>query len=420
MTLRRYAWLVVGLLWVVACLNYLDRQVIFSVFPLIRSEMKVDDAQLGLISTVFLWVYGLASPFGGYLADRIGRKKVLVLSLLVWTIVTLFTGYVADFRQLLLARALMGLSEACYLPAALALIAELHGQGSRSLATGIHQSGLYAGMALGGVMGGWMGERHGWRAPFIVLGIVGLAYAMALVKGIRPGTGDEHKTVPGEARLGASLAEVLRLPGYFGMLTAFAAFAIVNWIVYTWLPLYIFERYRMSLTSAGFSATFYLQAASFAGIVAGGWVADRWSRSSRKGRVLTQVIGVGIAAPFLFLVGVTGSVPVLVAALLAFGWGKGFYDCNTMPVLAQVARPEVLATGYGIFNLVGCVAGGAMAAAAGLLKPTIGLSGAIQISSFLLLASAISLQYVGRALDKESSPPGTKCSRPEFSGGPLR
>ena len=171
------------------------------------------------------------------------------------------------------------------------------------------------------------------------------------------------------------------------------------------LPLYIFERFQVSLASAGFSATFYLQVASFAGILIGGWVADRWSRTSAKGRVLTQALGIGAAAPFLFLVGAAGSVPILVAALIAFGIGKGFFDANAMPVLAQVARPELRATGYGIFNLAGCVAGGGMAAAAGALKPAIGLSGAIQISAGLLFASAVSLFFVGRVLAHASEKP---------------
>ena len=393
----RYAWLAVALLWVVACLNYLDRQVIFSVFPLVRSEMKLDDLQLGLLSTVFLWVYGFASPFGGYLADRIGRKRVVVISLAIWTTVTLLTGYVRDFPQLLVARALMGLSEACYLPAALALIAELHDKRRVSLATGVHQSGLYAGMAFGGVVGGWMGERDGWRAPFILLGVIGLLYAGVLAKGLRrdtPGAITAASSTP----IGTSLSEVLRVPGYFGMLAAFTGFAIANWVVYTWLPLYIFDQFRLSLTSAGFSATFYLQVASFAGILAGGWLADRWCRYSPKGRVLTQALGIAVAAPFLFLVGVTSSIVTLIAALIAFGIGKGFYDANTMPALAQVARPHIRATGYGIFNLFGCVVGGAMAAAAGALKPAIGLSGSIQISALLLLATAFALLLVARTL----------------------
>ena len=390
----RYPWLAVALLWVVACLNYLDRQVIFAVFPIIRAEMRVTDFQLGLLSTVFLWVYGFASPFGGYLADRLGRKKVLVLSLGIWTTVTFLTGFVQDFTQLLVARALMGLSEACYLPAALALIADLHQRETRSLATGVHQSGLYAGIALGGAIGGWLGELHGWRAPFLVLGAVGILYVVVLVNGLRadsPSTGQSAA-----APLATAMAEVFHLPGYPGMLAAFTGFAVANWVVYTWLPLYIFERFQLTLASAGFSATFYLQIASFVGILAGGWLADSWTRSNPKARILTQAVGLGAAAPFLFLVGSAGSVMMLVLALIAFGVGKGFYDANTMPVLAQVARPSIRATGYGIFNMVGCVVGGAMAAGAGAMKPVIGLAGAIQLSAVVLLLSALVLVWVGR------------------------
>ncbi|HWC97755.1 MAG TPA: MFS transporter [Candidatus Sulfopaludibacter sp.] len=400
MSSQRYAWLVVALLWVVACLNYLDRQVIFSVFPLLRAEMRLDDFQLGLLSTVFLWVYGLASPFGGYLADRAGRRKVLILSLAIWTTITLLTGYVRNFQELLIARGLMGLSEACYLPAALALISDLHGKSTRSRATGIHQSGLYAGIAFGGAIGGWMGERHGWRSPFIVLGIVGVVYSIVLAKGLR---GDSDGARAPATPVMAAFGEVVRLPGFAGMLAAFTGFGVANWVVYTWLPLYIFERFRVSLTSAGFSATFYLQVASFAGILAGGWEADRWSRTTVKGRVLTQALGLAAASPFLFLVGAAGSIPILVAALIAFGIGKGFFDANTMPVLAQVARPELRATGYGIFNLAACVVGGAMAAAAGALKPAIGLSGAIQVSAVMLFASAMALLLVGRVLARAAA-----------------
>lgn len=400
MNAQRYAWLIVALLWVVACLNYMDRQVMFSVFPLVRAEMGLDDFQLGLLSTAFLWTYGLASPFGGYLADRLGRKKVLIASLAIWTTITVLTGCARDFHELLAARALMGLSEACYLPAALATIADLHGKGTRSLATGIHQSGLYAGMAFGGLAGGWMGERHGWRAPFLALGLAGLVYVLALAKGLRREKSPNRTGAAAAPGLFTSLREVLRLPGYSGMLAAFTALAVANWVAYTWMPLYMFERFHMSLTSAGFSATFYLQAASFAGILAGGWLADRWSRFSAQGRVFTQVIGIAIAAPFLLLVAAAGSATVLVAALIAFGIGKGFYDANAMPVLAQVARPEIRATGYGIFNFAGCVAGGAMTAAAGALKPRIGLSGAIALSALLLLASAGALFAAGRRIGR--------------------
>jgi MFS family permease len=390
-------WLLVALLWFVALLNYLDRQVVFSLFPLLEKDLHASPVHLGLTSTVFLWVYGLLSPFAGYIADRFGRVRVVLGSLLVWSVVTWITGMARNVNELLWARALMGLSEACYLPAALALIVENQREDRRSLATGLHQSGLYTGMVLGGAWGGWMGDHYGWRPVFSILGGIGIAYFGVLYLGLRRfATG----SLPSSSRgFATSVAELAKLPGFLLLTAVFTAFAVQNWIVYTWLPAYLYERFHMTLAGAGFSATFYIQAASFGGIIFGGWLADRWSRTTPRGRLLTQVAGLAAAAPFLFLVGFTASFPLLVIALLLYGLGRGLYDANTMPVLSQIAQPRLRATGYGIFNMSGCVVGGVAAAAAGWLKQIIGLSAAFQVSALILAAGAslLLLTRIGRS-----------------------
>jgi MFS family permease len=388
----RFAWLLVAALWVVALLNYLDRQVIFSLFPLLKSELQISDKQLGLLGTVFLWVYGLLSPISGYLADRFGRARIIIISLLVWSIITWLTGHARSFEELIVLRALMGVSEACYIPAALALIADYHAKGNVSLATGIHNSGIYAGIILGGAGGGWMGEHYGWRSAFIVLGIAGVAYtavAVFVLRGER--TGRREASSIAKLQFLAALRELLALPGFKTLVLVFGSFSIANWAIYTWLPLYLYERFKLSLTAAGFSATFYIQAASIAGILLGGLLADRWSRGSPRGRILAQTLGVAMAAPCLFLVGFTASMALLIPALVIFGLGRGFYDCNTMPVLAQIARSDLRSTGYGIFNLIGTLSGGAIAAAAGILKNIIGLGGVFQLAAILLLISTVML-----------------------------
>jgi predicted MFS family arabinose efflux permease len=246
-------------------------------------------------------------------------------------------------------------------------------------------------MVLGGLGGGWLGEHYGWRSAFTVLGGVGVGYTAVLtvtMKGTPPARTATGEEVPS---FWPSVRELLVLPGFRTLLAVNILGSLAYWMVYTWLPLFLYERYQMSLTGAGFSATFYIQAASVAGILAGGVVADRWAGASSRGRLLTQVIGFGVAGPALFLVGYTGSHAVLVAALLVFGVGKGFYDCNQMPVLCQIARPNLRATGYGIFNFGACIAGGIMAFAAGATKNTLGLAFALQLSACVLAVAAVLL-----------------------------
>lgn len=391
MKASRYAWAVVALLWVVALLNYVDRQVIFSLFPLLRADLGLTDAELGLVGAAFLWVYALASPLAGFLADRYGRKRVVVASLVIWSAVTWATGFAANFAQLLTARAAMGISEACYLPAALALIAAHHGESTRSRATGVHYTGIYVGVVLGGIGGGWMGANYGWRAPFVLLGIVGVVYALVLAPLLREKEQMAAEAGPPPTGFFASARELLSMPGFPSLLSVFAAKSVADWLIYAWMPLYLYEKFSMSLTESGFSATFYVQAASVAGIVIGGQIADRWALRSPQGRTFTQALGLAAAAPFLFLVGVTSTPLVLIVGLIVFGLGRGAFDCNAMPVLCQIARPELRSTGFGLLNLVGTFSGGVMAAAAGALKATIGLSLLLQFAGLLLLASAFLL-----------------------------
>jgi MFS family permease len=389
---RRYAWTLVGLLWIVAFLNYVDRQVIFSLLPLVEKEFSLTGAELGFLSTVFLWVYGLASPFAGYVADRFGRVRVILASLLIWSLVTWATGHAGNYGELVAARALMGLSEACYLPAALALIADHHGERTRSLATGLHQSGLYTGIVIGGVGGGWLGENFGWRSPFTLLGAAGVVYFGLLAWGLRRSGGSS--TSASAPNLIGSIRALSGLRGFWRVTLVFSSVGLANWLVYTWLPLYLYERFRMTLTSAGFSATFYIQTASFAGIFIGGLAADYWGSRHGKGRIWVQTAGLAAAAPFLFLIGAVNSQALLIVALLVFGLGRGIYDSNAMPVLCQIAPSQIRSTGYGIFNLLACIVGGVAAAAAGYLKSALGLGLAFQAAAAILITAALVLLTV--------------------------
>jgi predicted MFS family arabinose efflux permease len=382
-------WLLVALLWGAALLNYLDRQVVFSLFPLLQRDLGATPVQLGLLGSAFLWTYALLSPFGGYVADRVGRVRVILASVVIWSVATWATGHVSSIAGMLAARALIGASEAFYLPAALALISDRHDASSRSLATGLHQSGLYTGMVLGGAWGGWMGEAHGWRPIFTILGVAGCFYFALLWATLRR----EPTGAVGGAFFG-SLGNLLRNGSYRWLIVSFIAMSLTNWLVYTWLPLFLYERFHMSLGGAGFSATFYLQAASYIGVILGGLVADRWSRTTPGARLYVPIAGLLLAAPFLVLVSVAGSLAVLISALVAFGLGRGFYECNTMPVLRETCGGVSSATGYGLLNLAGCMAGGTAVAAAGFLKSHLGLGAAFQIAALMLFLGGLALTRI--------------------------
>jgi MFS transporter, Spinster family, sphingosine-1-phosphate transporter len=375
---RTRAWLVVAALWPVALLNYLDRLMLTTMREPIVAEIPMTDAQFGLLTSIFLWVYGVLSPFGGYLADRYGRRAVILGSLAAWSGITWATGRMEGLGGLLAARGLMGISEACYLPAALALIADHHPGRTRSLATGLHFSGIYAGAALGGV-GGVISERFGWRPAFTLFGVAGLVYAPVLLLALRdrppadPEAGDAGSSPePGAPADRPSPGEALRAlasePGFWLLAALNALVGVSNWVVYAWLPTYLRDRFALGLGAAGLSATAYLQVASFFGGLAGGAWADAWSRTRPRARAIVPALGYLAAAPCLFLTASTGALPAAVAGLIAFGVGRGIYDANLMPMLRQVVPPRFSATGYGLLNLVGSVAGGLMIYAGGALR----------------------------------------------------
>jgi predicted MFS family arabinose efflux permease len=388
-----YPWIVVALLWVVAALNYIDRQVIFSLFPLLRADLHVTNTQLGFLGTAFLWVYGVASPLGGYVADRFNRRSVILLSFVIWSTVTLLVGLAHSYSQLLASQALLGISEGFYLPAGLALIADYHNGATRSRAIGLHQSGLYAGVAIGGFGGSWIGQHYGWHEVFYVLGACGVLYSIVLFVVLRdpPQRQEVEGSYANVLPFTKAMRELAGNKSFLLLVMANGFAAISFWCIYAWLATFLYERYHVSLTAAGFSSTFYIQAASFAGVLSGGWLADSWSKTNRHARAWTQAIGLMLAGPALFLAASTGSWWILLPCLVCFGLGRGFFDCNLMPVLCQVVSEKLRATAYGIFNFTSCVCGGLMALAAGLLKDRVGLGVALQVSAAFLVAGAVCL-----------------------------
>ncbi len=366
----RYAWWIVVLLFPVALLNYLDRQMLATMKASMVGDIPsiANKADWGLVLGGFKWTYAVLSPFAGYVADRFGRRYVIGTSLLVWSMITWWTGHVTTFHELLTARALMGVSEAFYIPAALALIADYHPGDTRSRAVGVHQTGIYLGQICGG-FAGYIADSpdHGWRWAFSTCGMVGAIYALPLFALLRdPPRAAAPVDAPGEPR--GVIRGLLGHRNFILLVLYFTLPAIAGWVVRDWMPEILREKFHLGQGKAGVSAILYVQIASLIGAVAGGFLADRWMRTTSRGRIFTSAIGMVLFLPALFSVGNAGTLGVAIAGLVVFGFGWGFFDCNNMPILCQIARPEWRATGYGIMNLVSISCGGFGDVAFGALR----------------------------------------------------
>lgn len=364
-----YPWLVVALLWVVALLNYMDRQMLSTM----QDAMKFDIVELqkaeafGALMAVFLWIYGIVSPFAGVVADRVSRKKLVVGSLFVWSAVTYLMGYASDFTQLYWLRALMGVSEALYIPSALSLIADWHEGKSRSLAIGIHMTGLYVGQAVGG-FGATIAATFSWHSTFYWFGIIGIAYSvvLALLLHDKPKAVDAVAASPDPATLmkkeslWRGLSVVLSTWAFWVILIYFAVPSLPGWATKNWLPTLFEKNLGLDMALAGPMSTITIAASSFVGVLLGGVMSDKWVLRNIRGRIYTSAIGLGMTIPALVLLGFGHSVVAVVGAGMLFGIGFGMFDANNMPILCQIISAKYRATAYGVMNMVGVFAGAAV------------------------------------------------------------
>ena len=358
-------WLVVALLFPVALLNYLDRQMIAAMKSSVMGDIPSiqSDERWGYMLGQFKWVYAFLSPVGGYLADRFSRRITVCASLFAWSLITFATGTVTSYEGLLWTRTLMGVSEAFYIPAALALIADYHAGATRSRAIGIHQMGIYAGIILGGFTGYSAESPHfGWRLTFQVIGVVGIVYAFPLLFLLRDvvSSNRENEVIEKPSILFA-LRKLLSNRSFLLLTACFTLPAMAAWVVRDWMPSILKDSFSIGQGLAGVSATLYWQLAAMTAALYGGWLADRSMRRSNRGRIYVSATGLAIMIPALLCVGYAttyGSLSLAVLALVLFGIGWGFFDCNNMPILCQIVRPELRASGYGIMNLISISCGG--------------------------------------------------------------
>lgn len=395
-----YPWLLVALLCIVGALNYLDRMIIVTMRSSIVDAIPMSDAQFGLLSSVFLWVYGLASPFTGFLADTFSRSKVIIGSLFVWSLVTWLTSLATSFEGLLVTRALMGISEACYIPAALALIVDYHGGRTKSTATGLHIGGVYVGQSLG-FIGAWLAENNGWNHAFSVFGIIGVCYAIVLTILVKdkpvsfmPDVSRPQKEI---VKFKDAIKHLFRNRLFNLAFLVWGLAGAVSWMINGWLPTYYKEVFKLSQTEAGIYATAYFFPAMLVGVILGGIIADWWYKFKTNSRMLLPAIGFLVAVPGVFIASHTAILWITIVGFTIYAFTRPFLDANMMPILDVIIDKRYLATGYGILNLCSCVIGGVGIYVAGILRDgNIPLSLIFQVAAISMIFCALFLFRMAR------------------------
>ena len=387
------AWLTDVLLWLTACLNYLDRLMIMTMRDSVIAAIPMTEAQFGLLTTVFLLVYAVFSPFAGFLADRFNRSYLITGSLFAWSAITLLTGYVRTYDELLVTRALMGIAQAACMPASVALVVDYHRGSTRSLASGLLLGGAMIGAVMSG-LGGWLADLHGWAYAFKLFGVAGVCLAAVLCLVLRDPPAEKALITTAQAqpaaRLGEAFVSLFTNRAYLVMLVYACLLGVVSWSVAGWMPTYIKERFDLTQGSAGLYTTACLNVAALIGMLLGGAWADRWSRTNAQARFLVPVIGLALAAPGILLIANTPLLGVALAGLVLYGMARHFADANMMPILCVLVDPRYRAMSWGIMTFFSCAVGGAGVYAGGLLRDA-----QVDVSRIFLLASANVLLCAG-------------------------
>ncbi len=372
---RSGKWLLVFLLSSGLALDYLSRLAIFSVLPLLQKELAIGPVALGLVASSFLWTYGLLSPLAGYVGDRFSRRAVILVSLAGWSVVTLISGLAANAWQLVAMRVLLAIAQVCYMPVGQAYLADFHGPESRGRASGFFQSGSSAGIFLAGLPAAWLATHLGWRAMLMTCGLAGVAFA-ALLWRVLPRAPQELKSiVPAEQSRDSrsDAAALLRMPPMLVLMAAFSITSITYWILFSYLPLFVYQQYRLSLEAAAFQATFYIQAAAVALMPVYATIADRWTVRDPRNRYLACALTSFLGLPALVAIGAGTRLPVLTGGLILFGLVMASSDASWLAMLCDFTAARQRATAYGLLNFCGTIAGGVAALFAALLMKRLGL-----------------------------------------------
>jgi predicted MFS family arabinose efflux permease len=392
MSKAKSAGALVAFMWFAYFLNYCDRQAVFSMFPSLKADLKMTDHELGLTGAMFLWVYAFGCPIAGQLADRFSKRLLVVLSLIVWSLVTVATGFAGSAFILLGLRAAMGISESLFMPTAIALTANAHPPELRSRAIAMLTTAQIAGTVAGSWFGGWMADRGQWRGAFFVLGAVGLLYALpyfTFLRGVNECPTAETST-PSES---LAFPILLRVRTFLLLCVVFPVFVFGLWLLYGWLPTFLHDKFALNQSDAAFNATLFLQATTAIGLLGGGVLADKLYRRTKASRLWLMTASLILCAPCLHFLGSSDTLTVTRIAAASFGLFSGLLMGNIFPAAFEVVPADTRASAVGILNFCGAIMSGFATLFGGMWKQSLGIDRLLSITALAYLAAGVALIF---------------------------
>jgi predicted MFS family arabinose efflux permease len=384
--------LLVAFMWVAYFLNYCDRQAVFSMTGSLKTDLKMTDTQLGLVGAIFLWVYAFGCPIAGQIGDRLSKRLLVVLSLVIWSLVTVATGFAGTAVMMLGLRAAMGVSESLFMPTAVALTANAHTPDRRSRAIAALTTAQIAGTVAGSWFGGWMADRGEWRAAFFILGAVGVLYAVPYFLFLRTVDEDPAGVVKTSGRSFA-VSVLTKIPTFILLCLVFPIFVFGLWLLYGWLPTFLREKFELTQTDAAFNATVYLQATTAVGLLGGGMLADALYRRTKASRLWLMTASLIFCAPCLHYLGSSDTLMATRLAAAGFGLFSGLLMGNIFPAAFEVVPADTRASAVGILNFFGAIMSGFAALFGGLWKASLGIDRLLSITALAYVAAGLALVF---------------------------
>jgi MFS transporter, Spinster family, sphingosine-1-phosphate transporter len=357
---RYYKWELLALLCGAFFLHQADRAIFGVVLSAIQDDLALTNSQIGLLGTVLFVALALMMPAAGYVGDVFNKKWVVTCSLVFWSAATLSTGFTSGLVGMLLFRSIAtALGESFYAPAAYPLIAAFH-KATRTIAMSIHQTSLYVGMMISGVLAGYIADQWGWRAAFWLYGGCGILLGGLLAFRLRNApaeSNDGGETEKTRVSPRQALGILLRTPTAVLITVSFTAVVLSYNAYVVWAPSFLKEKYDLSMTQAGGLAMFCLYVASMVGVLTGGALTDRMVVSRPRLRLLLQTVFMFLCAPAILLMSLAGNLVLTCCGMAALGVCQGMYQSNTPASLFDVIEPRYRSSALGVEIMIAYLIG---------------------------------------------------------------